>query len=496
MPAPLHLLMSTLEPSAAAAGSFTWADIASQVARWDANVPASITESTGVYQVADQVASYDLDIVADTETGPTYSSSDSIFGGAGSIEHVAGTDSLRAQIPDTSQGFTVWGVFTLKAATSSNLWNGGSSAPLCSVIEASQWALGDTTWTITSDGTNLLEGSDGFVIGGSRAVLVVAYFSGASSYIEVDGIAVTVSGSTVGTTQLTDLYVGPYEHRWSILGVVSGEISSGTRADMLALARSERGVDATWTPAALGPRGWWRADLGHALADTDPVTAWANQGWHADGDLSQGTSAKQPHYDASHASFNGQAVVDFDGGDVLYAAASSWWHNSDESSSGTLVAVARTMSASGIEFVVQTRQIGGQGGADLSIRAAGACRFRAYESGAGANISDNGANGVQNSVHVIAGVLTGAVSTSPDSMECWVDGVSAGATTGDLSSPVAAAADREWCVGGTSTTAGSLTGQIAELIYVPERVLTAAEDAALTTYLNTRYGLSLTGVTQ
>ena len=123
--------------------------------------------------------------------------------------------------------------------------------------------------------------------------------------------------------------------------------------------------------------------------------------------------------------------MDFDGGDVLHAAASSWWHNSDESSSGTLVAVARTMSAEAIEFVVQTRQIGGQGGADLSIRAAGPAGSGPMERRRGEHLR-HGANGVQNSVHVIAGVLTGAVSTSPDSMECWVDGVSGRRRLGDL----------------------------------------------------------------
>ncbi|MCA9611049.1 MAG: hypothetical protein KC619_35890 [Myxococcales bacterium] len=46
----------------------------------------------------------------------------------------------------------------------------------------------------------------------------------------------------------------------------------------------------------------------------------------------------------------------------------------------------------------------------------------------------------------------------------------------------------------TAASSG-LTGQLAELIYV-KRKLTAAEDAALTEYLNDRYGLSLTGVTQ
>lgn len=254
---------------------------------------------------------------------------------------------------------------------------------------------------------------------------------------------------------------------------------------------------AAWTPASLSPEGWWRADLGHAYADTDPVAAWANQGTAgSSGNLAQGTGGLRPTYDASHASFNGQAVMDFGAAAaVIYAAAGTWWHLSSESSSCVLLAVCRTTSASGFEEVAITRAYTTVGGLALRIRAASSCSFNVEESGGVTAIADSGANGVQNQVHVLAGVLTGAVTTAADSAACWVDGVSGAASTADLDAPVAASSDREFLLGGVTTSAGSLNGQIAEVIFI-KRVLTSGEDASLTGYLNTRYGLALSGVTQ
>ena len=61
---------------------------------------------------------------------------------------------------------------------------------------------------------------------------------------------------------------------------------------------------------------------------------------------------------------------------------------------------------------------------------------------------------------------------------------------------IAAAASREFLVGATGTTgAAGLVGHVAEVIYVAG-LLSSGEDASLTSYLNSRYGLSLTGVTQ
>lgn len=253
---------------------------------------------------------------------------------------------------------------------------------------------------------------------------------------------------------------------------------------------------AAWTPASLSPEFWIRADLGHAFADTDPVTAIANQGTAGSAlNLTNGT-AGSPTYDAAHASFNNQPVLDFGAAAAtLISAATTAWHLSSESSSMAVIAVARTTSASGAEEVAMTRAYATVGGWRLRITAAGACSFGVEESGGVAAILDSGANGTQNAVHVLAGVLTGAVTASADSAACWVDGVSGGATTADLDLPVAASSDREILLGGTTTGTGTLSGQIAEVIFI-KRVLTSGEDASLTSYINARYGLALSGVTQ
>jgi len=251
-----------------------------------------------------------------------------------------------------------------------------------------------------------------------------------------------------------------------------------------------------WTPAELAPEGWWRADLGHALADQDPVASWANQGTAGSaGDVGQGTSTLRPTYVASHASFNGQAVLSFDGGDLLYATAGTWWHLPSESSSAVVIAVARS-TISGNSAVITTRGVTTVGGLDARLKTNGtACQARWYQSGAAVSITDSGANGAQNSVHVLASVLTGAVTTATDSGALWVDGASGAPTTADFTAPVAASSNREWVVAGTTTTAADFTGQIAEVLFL-KRVLSAEEDSALTDYLNERYGLALTGVTQ
>lgn len=257
------------------------------------------------------------------------------------------------------------------------------------------------------------------------------------------------------------------------------------------------GLGASWSPLDLSPEFWMRADLGHAYADSDPVAAIANQGTAgSSGDLQQGTGANQPVYDASHASFNGQAVITFDGGDVLYAAAGTWWHLASESASMAAIAVVRTtLGATTAQTAVRTRTYTSVGGFGLIYREGAACRFDSDESGGVASIADTGGNGTINTLAVLAGVLTGAVTTASDTGEVWLDGTSGGGSGADFAAAVAASSNREFLLGGTATTTGDFTGSIAEVIFL-KRVLTSGEDASLTAYLNARYGLSLPGVTQ
>lgn len=253
---------------------------------------------------------------------------------------------------------------------------------------------------------------------------------------------------------------------------------------------------AAWTPASLSPEGWWRADLGHAYADTDPVGLWANQGTAGSaGDLQQGTAGNKPFYDASHASFNGQAVITFDGGDVLYATAGTWWHSADSAADLSVVGVFRTtLGASTAQDVVRTRTYGTTGGFDLIMREGAACRFELDETGGAVNLTDSGANGTGSAVVVQAGTFAGETTPSTDTATCVVDGTVGTGTTGDLLT-IASSSNREFLVGGSATTTGTLTGSIAEVIFI-KRIISGAEDALLTAYINSRYGLALARVTQ
>lgn len=258
--------------------------------------------------------------------------------------------------------------------------------------------------------------------------------------------------------------------------------------------RMDNGALDSWSPALLEADGWWRADLGHAVSDSDPVTSWANQGAAGSAaDLGQGTSTLQPTYVENHASFNGQSVIDFDGGDVLYAAAGPWWEQTADGESLTVIAIAR-VTVGGQSTVSQIHTATTYGGFILTINTSGNGRWYLYDQGAAASLVKTYSGNVQDAVEVLVGLYEGAVSPTNDVRSVWLDGSFVDSSTGDLGI-IAASTDRSYCVGGGNTTSGNLTGQIAELLYL-KRLLTAAEDAALTDYLNERYGLSLTGVTQ
>lgn len=486
-----------MHPAPAAAGAFTWADIASQVARWDMHVSGSVTHDTaaaGVEAVADQVASYDLSVITDTETGPTYSSSDSTFGGAGSATHTAGVDDLSVTTGTTSQPWTMWGVASLGSAAAQGIWEYSANTGL-SANPAATWTEGDFSFAM-GDGIVTLLGADFFMPAG-EPFLFVCYYNSTSSYVEINGHRLTDFGDgDAGTDTPSTWYLRDNGYAWTIMGLVSGEISSATRADMLALAQSERGVSTTtWTPSNAAPSGWWRADLGHALADTDPVTSWANQGIAGTGfNVSQGNASYQPTYDAAHASFNNQAVINFDGTEVLYKSTESW-ELPDEASSLTAIAIVQ-QTTDDAQYKVLATGTYTSGGFQFMTGAGTSVSEGVWEQQGGTGgIDDTGGSLTVNTVSAVAWVLTGNVTTTADSGAVWVNGSSAGATTYDFSAAVANASTRNFYHCGVGAANGSFQGNVAEIIYV-KRALTAAEDAALVSYLNTRYGTSFTAVTQ
>lgn len=249
-----------------------------------------------------------------------------------------------------------------------------------------------------------------------------------------------------------------------------------------------------WTPAELAPEGWWRADLGHVLADQDPVPSWANQGTAGSaGDVAQSNATYQPTYVESEAAFDDQAVMDFDGDQNLFATAGTWW-NVPDGDDFSLVVVARPRSASGTEIVLTTRNAGTLGGLQARFHTSGPCDSRIWDTGAADTLDANCGTATQNAVQVLAAALTGAVSPGTDSLTSLLDGTAGTADTGDLGA-IAPSSTRELVVAGSGTTLGTFDGQIAEILFL-KRLLTAEEDAALTEYLNERYGLALSGVTQ
>ncbi len=339
---------------------------------------------------------------------------------------------------------------------------------------------GDITIAVRADGFTTNDPAQQFFGETLASVTVAADGSSAPAYL-VETFAVTSDHLMVQIEALQD-------------GSSALALSARVSVDLLL---DDAPLDADeWTPAALAPDGWWRADLGHALADSDPVTSWANQGTAgASGDVGQGTSTLQPTFVASHASFNGQSAIDFDGGDVLYAAAGTWWEQAADGESLTIITIGRvTLGTANQNTLCNIRQQVTVGGFQLTSNPGGSGRWYVYDVGNAANLTQAYAGNVQNAVDTVAALFEGAVSPSNDTRALWLDGAFVNSSSGDLGR-IGATLARELTIGGNSQTAGTYVGQIAEVLYL-KRLLSAAEDAALTSYLNDRYGLSLPGVTQ
>lgn len=258
---------------------------------------------------------------------------------------------------------------------------------------------------------------------------------------------------------------------------------------------ARRKSSAGWTPANLFPEGWFRADLG-ITESGGSVSAWANQGTSGSaGNLSQATSTRRPSLTSSFASLNNQAVLYFDGNDVLYSAASSWWHIPDGNSFISIL-VFRPESISGITQPLITRSYSTQGGFAHRIDTDG--RFYVYEQGvAQSDLATYTAGYSAGSNYVSAGLMR-ENGASADDITLYINGsecdnpVIGSYEFGDI----AATSAREFLVGAaTPAGAAGLTGWIAEVIHI-KRELTSGEDASLKDYLNNRYGFSLTSVTQ
>ena len=248
---------------------------------------------------------------------------------------------------------------------------------------------------------------------------------------------------------------------------------------------------AAWAPSDLSAIvAWYRADLG-VTESGGLVSAWADQ--IGSNDLAQGNSTYRPTLVSSDANFNSQATLSFSA-DCLYSAASSWWHIADGTSLTSLV-VWRATSLASAAYPLNTRNFNTQGGwahrADLA-------RFYVADSGASNSDFASDSTGYSTSTVYVSAGLMRENGASADDISLWINGTECDSPVVGAYSfgNIAAAASREFLVGAAGTTGGSgLVGHVAEVIYVAG-LLSSGEDASLASYLNTRYGLSLTGVTQ
>lgn len=221
------------------------------------------------------------------------------------------------------------------------------------------------------------------------------------------------------------------------------------------------------------------------------VTDWANQSG-AMPDATQSTESMRPDLIASDAAFNNQSVLNFDGADVMGTGATTAWEVADDGDT-TWIVVGSTTSASTL-YILATEDAGGISYFEMAWRSATNSRFIVEDAGS-VLITELAAPGVSGQAHVLAGVYTGAASPSNDSVELFIDGATTGPTTGDQGA-ISQGGSEEFLIGARRSTAVSaIVGKIAEIVILP-RLITAAEDATFAGYLNARYDMSLTGVTQ
>lgn len=276
--------------------------------------------------------------------------------------------------------------------------------------------------------------------------------------------------------------------------MLKGSLSTGASSDdenLTAYLNTRYGlsletvVGGSWTPRELGACAWYRADRGHSAADAGSVSSWANQGLEASAaDLTQGTGSAQPTYDASHASFNGQATLSFDGGDTIDSSTGTWWESAATGSDFCIIGVHRPTNASGLDTLAMIDNWFNTGGWRLAPRVGAGSQFGA-DDGSSQNV-ETGAACSQNTLVIQAGVYIGGAT---DSMELFADGVGSTPSTPTLGI-IDAGGSYAMLVG-----ASQYEGDLAELIYI-KRQLTADEDGFLSDYFDARYGTTTTAVTQ
>lgn len=213
-----------------------------------------------------------------------------------------------------------------------------------------------------------------------------------------------------------------------------------------------------------GLKLWLKADAITGLADADPVTTWPDSSGLGH-DVGQATAAKKPTYQTNE--INGKPVVRFDAVDDFLGNA-------------TLV-VAQPLTIVVVERAAVANHLGNFiDGSVRCILGHSSLVYRLYAGGAG---SIEGGT-TDTSAHSMSGHFNGASS------EMWKDGTSI--ATGD---PGTLAYPAGYKIGSDHNGADQFfNGDIAEVI-IYDSALSAADRNALGGYIQTKYGITITGAT-
>lgn len=237
-----------------------------------------------------------------------------------------------------------------------------------------------------------------------------------------------------------------------------------------------------FVPISVGDaRLWLRADLGITLNDAD-VSGWADQSGEGN-DLSQGTAADQPVYNASDADYNGRPSVEADGvseyllgsGSTLVSAASGtdtpWTvilagHVEDTDATMALYSWGTSTGANGWHYV------GSQTAGEVTAS-------RRADDTVG-NVNQSGSTAV-NAACVFSTVFTGTAVSTYVNGTVDIDGAAqdVGAVSCDQFALFARA---------RSTPSFFATGTIAEVV-VYAGALSDADRTTVENYMAARYGL-------
>lgn len=217
------------------------------------------------------------------------------------------------------------------------------------------------------------------------------------------------------------------------------------------------------------------------------ISAWVSRaGSLGTATLSQGTAANQPLYTTSVATLGNRPAVQFDGtNDSLFGATASQWTFLHNGSGATIFMVLRADSTGGAtQRVFSTSESATEHGCLFQLTTTTA-RALVYN-GSGTAASDLNSSTSALFARDVSRWQVWDYDTS-NGQDLYVSGSSATQTAG---SPSATAATRALRIGANSSSGSAFKGFIAQVI-VYTRVISAAERAALASWANQQYGVTV-----